>query len=291
MPTWLLFLVPSFIWGTTWLIIKFQLGVVSPEVSVVYRFGLATLVLWLWCVVRRVPLRFDLRTHLAFAVLGLLQYALNYVLVYLSEGSLTSGLLAVVFALMAAWNLLGARLFFGNPLRPPMIAGAIFGMTGVVLVFWPEVARMHRASGQIAGIVLGVIATFASSAGNLFSQRLYARGTAVAPSTAFAMLYGTIAVALYCAVRRIPFAFDSRLPYLASLVYLAIFGSVVAFITFLTFLRRVGAGPAGYSAVVIPVLAMVTSTVFEGYRWSPLAVSGMGLVFAGNVMVLRRRAS
>jgi drug/metabolite transporter (DMT)-like permease len=289
-PSWLLFVVPSFIWGTTWLTIKFQLGVVAPEVSVSYRFGLAALVLFAWCGLLRIPLRFDIRTHASLALLGLLQYAANYVLLYMSEAYLTSGLVAVLFALVLVWNLVGARLFFDRPLPASVVAGAAVGVAGVTLVFWPEVSQL-RAAGQARGVVLAVAATLAASAGNLWSERVYARDVSVAPSTAWAMMYASLGVALYCALRHVPFAFDVSLSYLASLAYLALFGSVIAFIGFLTLLRRIGAGRASYSAVLIPVLAMATSTLVEGYRWSALALSGMALVLAGNLMVLRGKGA
>ena len=288
MPNWLLFVIPSFIWGTTWLTIKFQLGVVAPEVSVAYRFGLAALVLFVWCALRRIPLRFERRTHASLALLGLLQYGSNYVLLYMSEADLTSGLVAVLFALVLVWNLAGARLFFDRPLTLPVVAGAAIGMAGVALVFWPEASQL-RAAGHARGVALAVAATLAASAGNLWSERVYARDVSIAASTAWAMAYASLSVAMYCALRGIPFAFDASIPYLLSLLYLALFGSVLAFIGFLTLLRRIGAGRASYTAVVIPVLAMATSTLFEGYRWSTLALSGMGLVLAGNVMVLRER--
>jgi drug/metabolite transporter (DMT)-like permease len=284
---WLLFLVPSLIWGTTWLTIKFQLGVVAPEASVAYRFSLAALLLLAFCLLRGVPLRFDRRTHLTFALLGLLQYALNYVLVYLSEGYLTSGLVAVVFVLIMVWNMAGGALFFGQsqPLR--VLAGAALGALGILLVFWPEVSHVRGAPAQLRGLSLAVAATLAASAGNLWSQRVLARGIGVLPCTAWAMLYGALGVLAYCAARGIPLRFDPSLPYVASLAYLAVFGSVFAFVGYLTLLQRIGAGRAGYTAVAIPVLAMAASTLFEGYRWSGAALSGMGLVLAGNVMVLR----
>jgi drug/metabolite transporter (DMT)-like permease len=158
-------------------------------------------------------------------------------------------------------------------------------MLGVTLMFWPEL----RAPAQLQGILLGVLATFSASAGSLWAQRVYARGYSVAPSTAWAMLYATLAVAGYCRLRGLPFTFDPSPAYLGSLFYLAIFGSVIAFIAYLTLLKRVGAGPAGYTAAVIPVLAMATSTVFEGYRWSAFTLLGMALVLIGSIWVLRER--
>jgi drug/metabolite transporter (DMT)-like permease len=286
---WLLFLVPAFIWGTTWFAIKFQLGAVAAEVSVAYRFGLAALLLFAWCGVRGIGLGFGPAAHASLALMGVLQFALNYVLVYLSEEHLTSGLVALLFGLLVLWNLVGARLFFGSPLTAPVVLGAALGMVGVTLVLWRDLSQLG-GPGRGLGVVLAVAGTVVASAGNLWSQRLYRRGVAVVPSTAWGMLYGSLAVALYAALRGVSFQIRATVPYLASLAYLALFGSVFAFISYLTLLRRIGAGRSGYTAVVIPVLAMATSTVFEGYRWSAAALAGMLLVLAGNVLMLRRTA-
>lgn len=292
MPSWLLFLIPSAIWGTTWLMIKVQLGRVAPEVSVTWRFGLAGLLLLGWCALRGVRLRHPPRDHLAFVLLGALQFGFNYVLVYLSEQRLTSGLVAVLFVLSVAWNLLGARVLFGTRHGAPVLVGAGLGMVGVALVFLPELAGLRAEPGLFSGVGLAVGATLVVSAGALWSQHLYARGVEVVPSTAWGMLYASLGVGASCLARGIPFSFDPSPAYVASLLYLALLGSVVAFVAYLTLLRRVGAARSGYISAVIPVLAMVTSTVFEGYRWTPPALAGMALVAAGNVLVLRgeRRA-
>jgi drug/metabolite transporter (DMT)-like permease len=219
-----------------------------------------------------------------------LQYAINYVLVYLSERTLTSGLVALLFGMLVLWNIAGARLVFGTPLTPGVVVGAVLGLAGVTLVVWPDLVQLRSGGGQPLGVALATAATLTASAGNLWSQQIYRRGLPVLQSTAFSMAYGASAVALYCALRGIPFTFDASLTYVASLGYLVLFGSVFAFLSYLTLLKRIGAGPAGYTSVVIPVLAMGTSTVFEGYRWTALALSGMGLVLAGNVLILRKRS-
>ena len=288
MPNWLLFLVPSVIWGTTWLVIKFQLGVVAPEVSVAWRFALAAALLLGWCALRGIRLRASARDHASYFVVGILQFGLNYVLVYLSEQHLTSGLVSVLFVLIVFWNLLGARVLLGVAAPGTVVAGALLGFAGVALVFLPELLQVHP--GLAAGAVLAVLATLVASAGNLLAQHLYARGVPVVSSTAWSMLYASLTVAGYCAVRGIPFAFDPSPRYVASLAYLAVFGSVIAFVAYLTLLHRVGAGRSGYTAAVIPVLAMLSSTVFEGYRWTPAALAGMAIVIAGTVLVLRGKA-
>ena len=285
--TLLLFLLPSLIWGTTWLVIKFQLGVVQPEASVAWRFGLASLLLLGWCLLRRIPLRFSARDHAGLALLGALLFGINYVLVYRSEQRLTSGLVALLFGLLVFWNILGARLLFGTPVPRAVLLGATIGVSGLALLFWPELAAVGGRPGQGTGIALAWLATIVAAAGNLLSQRLFARGVAVLPGTAWAMGYAALLLIGWCAVRGVALAFDPRPPYVLSLLYLALLGSVVAFASYLTLLRRVGAGRAGYTAVVIPVVAMLASTVFEGYRWTGTALEGMCLVLAGTVLVLR----
>jgi len=282
-----LFLLPSVIWGTTWLVIKFQLGVVEPEASVAWRFALASLLLLGWCMLRKISLRFAAREHAGLALLGALLFGINYVLVYRSEQHLTSGLVAVLFAFIVFWNLLGARLFFGTPVSPAVLLGATIGVAGVGLLFWPELASLRGGPGQGTGIALASLATLVASAGNLHSQRLFARGVAVVPGTAWAMGYAALLLLGWCAVRGVPLAFDPRPPYVLSLLYLTLLGSVVAFVSYLTLLRRIGAGRAGYAAAVIPVVAMLASTAFEGYRWTAAALAGMALVLAGTVLVLR----
>lgn len=289
----LLFLVPTCIWGTTWLAIKFQLGLVAPEVSVAWRFGLASLLLLGWCVARGFPLRYPLRDHLAFILLGQLLFGANYVLVYRSETHLTSGLVAVLSSLMVFWNLLGARVFFGTSAPRAVLVGAVLGFAGVALLFWPEVTSLRPGgpSGQATGVVLALLSTLLASGGTLYSQRLFSRGVAVLPATAFGMGWSALLVSAGCALTGIPFAFDPRPGYVLSLAYLAAFGSVVAFASYLTLVGRIGAGRTGYMTVVIPAVAMAVSTVFEGYRWSPGAAAGMALVLAGTALVLRAKAA
>jgi drug/metabolite transporter (DMT)-like permease len=284
-----LFFLSTFIWGTTWLVIKFQLGVVAPEVSVGWRFALASLLLLGWSALRGIPLRFAARHHLDFALLGLLLFGLNYVLVYLAEVHLTSGLVAVLFSFLVFWNLLGARLFFGTPAPLAVIGGAALGVAGVGLLFWPEVASLRGDASLGTGLAYAVAATVVASAGNLWSQRLFARGVPVIPGTAWSMGYASLGVLGWCAARGLPFTFDARAPYVLSLLYLALFGSVVAFVSYLTLLKRIGAGRSGYTAAVIPVVAMLASTAFEGYRWTGPAAGGLALVLAGTVLVLRAK--
>lgn len=285
-----LFLIPTVVWGTTWLVIKFQLGLVAPEVSVGWRFAVASALLTAWAALRGQRLRLGRREHLGCALLGLLLFGLNYVLVYRAEQALTSGLVAVLFATMVFWNLLGARLAFGTPVPRAVLAGAVLGVGGVALLFWPELADLRGDARLVVGAAMALGSTMVASAGSVWSQRLFARGLSVVPGTAIAMGWAAAMTLGWCLARGIPLAFDRRAPYVLSLLYLAVFGSVLAFVAYLTLVQRVGAGRSGYTSAVIPVVAMLASTLFEGYRWTPAAAAGLALVLAGTVLVLRARA-
>ena len=167
--------------------------------------------------------------------------------------------------------------------------GVFLGVAGVALLFWPEVTSLHSGTVQLRGLLLALVATLFASAGNLYSQRLFSTGLAVAPSIAIAMGYASLSVMAWCVVTDVPFTFDAKPGYVLSLAYLALFGSVVAFMAFLTLLKRIGAGRSGYTAAVIPLIAMLASTAFEGYRWSAAPVAGMLLVLGGTVLVLRAK--
>ncbi len=287
--TLVLFLVPTAIWGTTWLVIKFQLGLVAPEASVAWRFTLASGLILGWCGVRGVALPRGWRQHLRLVALGVLLFGLNYVLTYRAETSLTSGLVAVLFATMVFWNLLGARLFFGAPAPGGVVLGAAFGLAGLLLLFWPELAGLRADHRLLAGVGYAVAGTLVASAGNLVSQRAFADGVPVLPGTGVAMGYAALLLLGWCLATGVPLTFDPRPAYVLSLAYLAVLGSVVAFVTYLTLLQRIGAGRAGYTTAVIPVVAMLASTLFERYRWTASAAAGLGLVLAGTVLVLRAR--
>lgn len=276
------------IWGSTWLAIKFQLGTVPPAVSVVWRFGAAALILFALARLRRQPLRFDARTHGWLALQGLLLYSINYVLIYLSEQTLVSGLVAVTFSLITLCNIGFLRLFFAEPPRPHVLGGALLGICGVGLLFWPDLQRFSQGGERGLGLLYCVLATVVASLGNMAATRNHRHGIAVVPGNAWAMAYGALFVAACVALSGQAFAFEATLPYVASLAYLAVFGSVIAFLAYLTLLGRIGVDRAGYSGVATPVVAMALSSYFEHLPWNAWIAGGLGLCLAGNLLVLGR---
>ena len=284
-----LYSVAVLIWGSTWLVIKFQLGVVSPVVSVAWRFALAAVMLLAYSALRRRPLIFSARDHLWIALQGMLMFGLNYVGVYLAEQDLTSGLVAVVFSIVVAMNAVGMRVFFSQPIRATTVVAAFIGVAGVALVFWPEIHDLSTSAAQLHGLELALAATAIASLGNMVAARIHRRGLPVMQINAWAMLYGAVVVALVALASRQRFSFDASWPYVASLLYLSLFGSALAFGAYLTLMRRIGADRASYTAVAIPVVALLLSSVFEQLRWQFETFTGVALCVAGNVLMLRRR--
>jgi drug/metabolite transporter (DMT)-like permease len=277
-----------FIWGTTWFAILFQLGEVDPLVSVIYRFSLASLILWLYCLLTRRKMRFSVRDHVFMAQMGAFLFCLNYWLFYVAELYLASGLVAVVFSTMVVFNILFGAVFIGTPVRPRVVIGAVLGLMGIGLVFRPELAAFTLSDRGVIGLLLSLAATVSASLGNITSARNQMAGIPVIQANAWGMSYGTLFMITAAVVTGKEFTFLTTFPYLTSLFYLALFGSVFAFGMYLTLIGRIGADRAAYTSLLFPIVALALSMLFEGYRGSVMAVTGVVLILIGNFLVLSR---
>lgn len=286
-----LFLLPTAIWGSTWLAIKFQLGSVSPGVSVAYRFAIAALLLGLWCAATGRSLAFPRRAHAWFVAQGATMFGLNYVAVYQAELHVPSGLVAVVFSTIVFIAPVMARVAFGTRIAPRTMLGGVLGVVGIALMFLPELSLAGEGGEISRGIAWALASTVVAAIGNVVSMRMHRDHLPVLQGTAWGMAYGAALVAAGATLRGEAWTFDPRLPYVASLAYLALFGSVVAFVTYLTLLRRAGPATASFVGVATPVIAMLLSTAFEGYRWTALGAAGVALAVLGNVIALRNRTA
>lgn len=284
-----LYAVTVLVWGSTWLAIEYQLGVVAPEVSVFYRYAAAALLLFAWCWLRGLRLNFGWRDHVLFAALGAFLFCLNYILTYYAQQHITSALTAIVFSTMLWMNIVNARLFFGVRADPRVVAGSLVGVAGVLVLFLPEMGQLSAANTTLIGGAYCVAGAFLASLGNMVSQQAQRRELPVVASNAFGMFYGAALTGGIAAVQGLPFNFDPSMSYVASLAFLVVFGSVIAFGAYLTLLGRIGAHKAGYAVVMFPLVALVLSAFFEGLVWTTNLVLGAGLVIVGNLLVLWRR--
>jgi drug/metabolite transporter (DMT)-like permease len=287
------YLLTVLIWGSSWFAIKFQLGVVDESVSLVYRFGLASLLLLAWCVVRRARLSFRLSEHLAMALQGACLFSTNYLLFYWCTGLITSGLVAVIFSTVIVMNIVNGAIFLKRRVEGIVLIGALVGLCGITLVFWHEIELSRAVSDSssrdvLTGLGIGLVATCLASLGNILSARNQSKGLPVLQTNAFGMAYGALLMLTVAVLSGVPFAVEWTLPYLSSLFYLSLFGSIIAFGAYLTLVGRIGADRAAYATVLFPLVALVISSIFEDFVWTTMALSGVALVLLGNVMVVAR---
>ncbi|TPG20546.1 EamA family transporter [Sphingomonas koreensis] len=284
------FAIVTLIWGSTWLVIRDQVSVVPASWSVTYRFLVAGLTMLAVALVRRERLALDARGWSFALAVGLSQFCMNFNFVYRAEEHITSGLVAVVFALLLVPNALLARLFLGQRLGRQLLIGSAVAMAGVVLLFLHE-ARVDPNGPREALIGIGITlaAILSASSANVLQATETARRYPMIPMLAVAMLIGAaLDAALALALNGAP-VIEARPVYLLGIVYLGVFGSAIAFTLYFGVIRVIGPAKAAYSSVIVPVIAMLLSTAFEGYRWTPLAVGGGVLTLIGLVIALRAR--
>ena len=284
---YILFAIPSLIWGSTWYAIKFQLGTADPLLSVAIRFILAGVILISFCLATGKKMKFSPREHFLMLLLGLCLFGINYWFVYEAETMLTSGVVAVIFSLIIFFNIFFNALILKGKIKADVIGAAILGVSGTALLFKNELKsiNMENGYGIIFLLCLGGL-TFASL-GNIISAYKQKRNIPVIQANAFGMLYGGLAMFFMVLVLGKPIVFDTTMNYLISLGYLSIFGSIIAFSTYLKLLGEIGPDRSIYIALITPAIALLISTFFEGYRWDLFAFLGIVLLFSGNVLALR----
>jgi drug/metabolite transporter (DMT)-like permease len=291
MGTPFLYVATVLIWGTTWIAITYQLEAAAPTTSVALRFALASAILFVWCAIRRVPLRLTAQQHRRAAAQGACLFGTNLLLVYLAERSIASGVVSVIFTAIIPMNIVGSRLFFGSPIAPRTGFGAALGLAGVALVFLPELKAIHSVSASLTGLTYALLGTASASAGNLMSVRNQREGMPILQTNAYGMGYGATTVGLMGLVCGQSFHIAWSTPYFLSLAYLAVFGSVLAFGAYLTLIGRIGAGRAAYTGVLFPLVALAISTVWEHYHWTASALAGMACCVTGSILMNWRRKS
>jgi drug/metabolite transporter (DMT)-like permease len=289
MKTLFFYAVTVLIWGSTWFAIKLQLNSVPSQVSVAYRFALAALILFAWCWIRRLPLKFSFREHLWLMLQGITVFSTNYVLFYEAEKHLVSGSVAIIFSILVVFNILNNWFFFRVKPTYQVIGGAALGLLGIVLTFWHELFNLGSSLDNVLGIALSLVGTVCASFGNMIFARLRKDGMPIVQGNAFGMLYGTVVLFAYACFSGGKFSFDSSPSYILSLLYLSLFGSVIAFGCYLTLVGRIGADRAAYCSVLFPIVALCLSASFEGYRLNAVSGFGIVLVLAGNVLVLAHK--
>lgn len=278
-------------WGTTWFAITLQFGVVDPIVSIAYRFGLASVLLFAWCALRKEGVSLAPKQHAAALGVGLFTFAIDYAFVYWAEERVNSAVVAVIFAALAFVNLIVFRIAFAQ--RAPVSAwfGAALGIAGVALLSWGELTQANLAPRTLVGFAMVFAGVICAALGNIFARNGEVAGAKVSTLMAWSMGYGAAMLAVFATVTGREWAFEFTARYIGSLLYLAVLGSVVAFLLYYGLARRRGYTTASYISALTPPVAMLVSSLFEAKTWGLAALAGVALVLSGQAMLLRGRRS
>ena len=284
------FAIVTLIWGSTWIVIRDQIAQVPASWSVTYRFMIAGGAMLVLALVRRERFPADARGLLFAAALGLSQFCLNFNFVYRAEQYITSGLVAAVIALLLVPNAILARIFLGQRMGGQLLAGSVLAVAGVGLLFVQEARAAGGSLDQIwLGITIAVGGMLAASVANVMQATQLSRRYPMVPMLSVAMLMGAAMNGAIAWATLGPPIGSSAPGYWAGVIYLGLFASALNFTLYFNVIRIIGPAKAAYSSVLVPIIAMGFSTVFEGYRWSAFAVSGGVLAVTGLVVALRAR--
>ena len=285
------FAIFTLIWGSTWIVIRDQLGSVSPHWSVTYRFVIAAAAMMLLARVQGQSLRLGRDGLIAALVIGATQFCLNFNSVYLAEHHITSGLVATFFALLLIPNAILARIFLGHRVHGRFLLGSFIAVVGIGLLFAHELRLRPLGSGEVVvGLILTLTGMLGASAANVYQAMERARRHPLTALLAWSMAIGAALDAAIAFTVAGPPTFDMRPSYIAGLLYLALAASALAFSLYFPVVRRIGPARAAYSSVMVPIIAMALSTAFEAYRWSLLAALGAALALGGMLIAMGDRA-
>lgn len=280
-----LFIACVIIWGSTWIVITFQLGEVSPVLSVAYRFTLASIMLGAFCLWRKLPLALPWHIHVKMAAVGLSLYTLDYSLLYESQKYIVSAVVALMSSCIIYINVVLRRVLLGKPIRLPVIIGATMGLAGMTMIFLPEFANVGTNDLLTLGITLAMLSFLFASLGNVISERILDHGTPVIQMNFWAMTYGLVFLYGYAWMSGAEFVVPVSFDYYWSLIYLSLFGSVLAFGAYMKLVQQIGSDKAAYVVLMYPLML---STVFEGYQWTLLAIVGVIIVLFGNAVAMEK---
>jgi drug/metabolite transporter (DMT)-like permease len=284
------FVLVSLIWGSTWLVIRDQISVVPASWSVTYRFSVAAIGMFVLALVMRQGLRMGKQGHIGAAILGFFQFCLNFNFVYAAEQHITSGLVAVLFALLVIPNAVLGKFWLGKAVARRFWVGSIIACLGIGLLILREYRLVSLDADQVLiGTALTVVAVMCASLSNVLQASPRMAPYSVITVLAWAMLYGSAYNASWSFLNYGPPVWDPRPEYLSGVLYLGLIGSVITFPLYFGLIRELGPGKAAYTSVIIPVIAMLLSTLFEHYHWTLLAAIGGALTMVGLLVAMQKK--
>ena len=284
-----LYLSVALLWGSSWFAIKFQLGLIPESVSLAWRFFLASFILFIFCLTFKKKLKLPFYEIKHIAIQGILLFSLNYFFIYWGTNFITSGLVAILFSTVSVFVIFNGYFFFKKQIRVNVLIGSLIGVIGLVCIFQMEFAKNINPKELVKGIILILIGTYFASLGMLYSGLNQERKIPLVQSNTYGMFFGASLMLIVTIFSKNEIIIDTSFPYLSSLLFLAFFGSVLGFGSYLTLLGKIGADKASYVNILTPVVALTLSTLFENYFWSLQNSLGFILVIVGNFIILSKK--
>lgn len=280
------YIVTVLIWGATWIAMKYQIGTVAIEVSIVYRFALAGALLWLFLFMTK-RLQWIAIKHQPFVILqALCLFCCNFICIYIASYSIASGMVSVVFSMATVLNIINAFLLYRRRPTWRVLSGACLGVIGISGLFWETLSATDFNAEVLKGLFFALLGTWFFSLGNFVSARNQAQGLSLTSVNAWGMLYAAAIMTLVALVRGLSFNFEPSVEYISALLYLAIPGSLIGYTLYLRVVHKLGPEKAAYITVLFPIVALMISVFFEGYKITPLVIAGLGIILLGNILVL-----
>lgn len=284
----LLYALVVVIWGTTWIAIFLQQGPVPEAVSIFWRFAIASITMMTILLAMRRLRPLTLRDHLFCVLQGCCVFGFNFLCFYTAAKWINTGLESVIFSMAVLFNAINSFLFYRQTPPKCFYFAALLGLSGIITLFWHDLRDVGISSTLLAGILLSALGTYGFSLGNMLSLRHQRRGLETLTTNTWAMLYGTVIIGVIALLRGDDFTPQWTVSYLGALLYLALFGSVIAFGVYFTLVGRIGASNAAYSTLLFPLVALTLSTIYEGYQWHANAIIGLVLILLGNLVMFAR---
>lgn len=254
--------------------------------SVGIRFAIATLLIGIWCVIQQRSFKLTLHQHKLMAMAGVFLYCLDYSLLYAAQQHIVSALLAVLSSAVIYFNVVLRRFVLKKPIRIEVVAGATVGLIGICLIFIPELQGMSATQGLAAGLLFALGSFFSAAIGNVLSEKILDTQVSVLQMNFWAMLYGVVVTLGIFMLSNVPLVVPNKASYYYSLLYLAIFGSVIAFGAYMRLVQQIGSDKAAYVVLIYPIVALIISTIFENYIWTVSSLIGVLLVLVGNAIAM-----
>ncbi len=278
----LLYIAVVLIWGTTWIAIRMQHGVVAAEVSIFWRFACASFLLMTFLFFSKGLKAIGHKGHLLCFLQGITVFGLNFFCFYHAVSWISSGLESVIFSMAMIFNAVNGSLYFRQPITKNIMVAAPLGLIGILLLFWQDLKLIEHNASVFYGVGLSILGTYCFSIGNMISAKHQREGRDVMSTNAWGMLYGTLVMGLLALSLGYDFSPELSFQYMSSLLYLSVFGSVIGFGAYFILVGRIGASHAAYATLLFPLVALTVSTFYEGYIWHWNAIAGLCLILLGN---------